>query len=48
MGFHRLTVPSYYGGLPGGYDYINNAVSGTPANANGVLPSGPNTGITVP
>lgn len=44
MGFHRLTVPSYYGGLPGGYDYINNAVSGTPANANSVLPSGPNSG----
>lgn len=42
--FHRLTVPSYFGGLPSGYDYINNATSGTPANANGVLTYGPNIG----
>lgn len=42
--FHRLTVPSYQGGLPGGYDYINNAVVGTPASANGVLGGGPNSG----
>jgi hypothetical protein len=44
MGFHRLAVPSYTGGLPGGYDYINNATSGTPALANGALASGPNSG----
>lgn len=44
MGFHRLTTPSYTGGLPGGYDYINNAVSGTPADANGVLSGGTNVG----
>src|SRR5579862_2419668 len=44
MPFHRLTVPSYNGGLPAGYDYVNNAVSGTPAPANGVLVAGPNTG----
>lgn len=42
--FHRLAVPSYNGGLPAGYDYINNAVVGTPANANGVLTYGPNSG----
>lgn len=24
MAFHRLVVPTYFGGLPGGYDYINN------------------------
>ena len=37
MGFHRLTVPGYPGGLRGGDDYINNAVSGTPAPASNVL-----------
>jgi hypothetical protein len=42
--FHRLTVPSYFGGLPSGFDYINNATSGTPAIANGVLSYGPNIG----
>lgn len=42
--FHRLTVPSYFGGLPAGYDYINNAISGTPAFANDVLAGGPNVG----
>ena len=40
MAFHRLTVPSYTGGLPGGYDYINNATSGTPAPADGALGAG--------
>lgn len=44
MAFHRLTVPSYTGGLPGGYDYINNAVSGTPALADGAKAGGLNTG----
>lgn len=44
MAFHRLTVPSYTGGLPGGYDYVNNAVSGTPAPADGVKSGGPNDG----
>jgi len=33
MPFHRLVVPTYLGGLPSGYDYINNAISGTPAPA---------------
>jgi len=42
--FHRLTVPTYYGGLPGGYDYINNAISGTPAAADGAKVGGPNAG----
>jgi hypothetical protein len=42
--FHRLTVPSYFGGLPAGYDYINNAISGTPANADVQKASGPNIG----
>lgn len=44
MTFHRLTVPTYFGGLPGGADYINNAISGTPAFANGALVAGPNSG----
>jgi hypothetical protein len=34
MPFHRLAVPSYFGGLPGGYDYINNALAGTPSFVN--------------
>lgn len=44
MPFHRLAVPSYFGGLPGGFDYINNALTGTPAFADGVKSGGPNAG----
>lgn len=45
MSFHRFTVPSYTGGLPGGYDYINNALSGTPATYDTARSDGgPNTG----
>jgi hypothetical protein len=44
MGFHRLTVPTYFGGLPGSYDYINNAVAGTPAPADGAKGVGVNAG----
>lgn len=45
MAFHRFAVPSYTGGLPSGYDYINNAVSGTPAAAAGPRSDGgPNNG----
>lgn len=45
MAFHRLAVPSYFGGLPGGYDYINNATAGTPAPAGGPrADGGPNNG----
>lgn len=44
MGFHRLQVPVYTGGLPGGYDYINNALVGTPALADGPRAAGPNAG----
>lgn len=44
MAFHRLTIPSYYGGLPGGYDYINNAGGGTPSFADGQKIGGPNAG----
>lgn len=44
MGFHRLSTPVYSGGLRAGDDYINNAASGTPAPANGVLISGVNAG----
>lgn len=40
MGFHRLVVPVYAGGLRGGDDYINNAVAGTPAPADGALGAG--------
>ena len=42
--FHRLAVPTYFGGLPAGYDYVNNATSGTPAYANGALTGGTNVG----
>jgi hypothetical protein len=44
MPFHRLTIPTYYGGLPTGYDYINNADGGTPAPADGKKIGGPNNG----
>jgi len=45
MSFHRLIVPTYFNGLPGGYDYINNALSGTPALAPGARSDGgPNNG----
>ena len=40
MGFHRLTTPVYAGGLRGGDDYINNAIAGTPAPADGALGAG--------
>lgn len=48
MAFHRLAVPTYFGGLPGGYDYINtpslNGDPGTAAFADGKKTSGPNQG----
>lgn len=40
MGFHRLTTPTYAGGLRVGDDYINNAGGGTPAPADTVLAGG--------
>lgn len=44
MGFHRLATPTYLGGLPAGFDYVNNAISGTPAPADGVKGTGTNAG----
>ncbi len=48
MPFHRLTVPSYYGGLPGSYDYINDPVTngdaGVAAFADNKKASGTNAG----
>lgn len=50
MAFHRLTVPSYFGGLPAGYDLINDpthpsvAGSGVAALADGLKSGGPNDG----
>jgi hypothetical protein len=48
MAFHRLVVPTYYGGLPGGYDYINspslNGDPGSDAFADSKKGSGPNQG----
>ncbi len=48
MPFHRLAVPTYFGGLPGGYDYINspstNGDPGTAAFTDGKKSSGPNQG----
>lgn len=46
--FHRLVVPTYFGGLPGGYDYINdpsaNGDPGSAAFADGKKGAGPNQG----
>lgn len=46
--FHRLVAPTYSGGLPGGYDYINdpaaNGDAGVPAFADGKKSGGPNDG----
>ena len=42
--FYRRTAPAYFGGLPAGYAYINNLLSGTPAFADGAKGSGPNAG----
>jgi len=42
--FHRLTAPTYIGGLPGGYDYINNLLVGTPAPVDPAKVGGPNAG----
>lgn len=46
--FHRLTPPSYHGGLPAEYDYINdpsaNGDSGAPALADDKKVGGPNAG----
>jgi hypothetical protein len=48
MAFHRYSVPSYFGGLPGGYDYINDPVTngdaGVAAFADGKKASGTNAG----
>ena len=45
MAFHRLSVPSYFGDLPVGYDYINNAdTPSTQAAADNAKSGGPNTG----
>jgi hypothetical protein len=42
--FHRLVAPTYFDGLPTGYDYINNATSGTPAPSDGPRAVGPDAG----
>ena len=42
--FHRLTVPTYFGGLPSNFDYINNAGAGIPALADGQRADGINQG----
>lgn len=48
MAFHRLVTPTYFGGLPGGYDYINtpslNGDPGSPAPMDGKKGSGTNQG----
>lgn len=50
MGFHRLTTPAYFGGLPGGYDYLNTPSdpsvggSGVPALVGAKKSGGPNDG----
>lgn len=50
MTFHRLTVPSYFGGLPAGYDLINDPThvsvggAGVAAIADGPKNGGPNDG----
>ena len=42
--FHRLTIPSYFGGLSGDYGYINNGLDPTAAAADGAKVGGPNAG----
>lgn len=48
--FHRLALPTYFGGLPPGYDYLNNPQdptvggSGVPALVDSVKSGGPNDG----
>jgi hypothetical protein len=46
--FHRLNVPTYFGGLPAGFDYLNtpslSGGSGTPAYMDGKKVGGPNDG----
>jgi len=48
--FHRLTTPTYYGGLPSGADYLNTPTdpsvggSGVPAYFDGKKTGGPNDG----
>lgn len=48
MAFHRLATPTYFGGLPSGYDYINNPSAngdaGVPAFADNKKASGVNAG----
>lgn len=50
MGFHRLTTPSYFGGLPAGYDRINTPSdpsvggAGVPALTSAKKSGGPNDG----
>ena len=48
MGFHRRSTPTYFGGLPAGYDYINNPAlngdPGAPAPADGKKAAGVNQG----
>jgi len=46
--FHRLSVPTYFGGLPSGFDYINtpslSGGTGVPAYMDGKKIGGPNDG----
>ena len=46
--FHRLSVPTYYGGLPSGYTYLNSPSlvggTGAPAPIDGRKTGGPNDG----
>ena len=42
MPYHRLTSPSYFGGLPAGYDFINAGLA--PALVDGAKVGGPNAG----
>jgi hypothetical protein len=48
MAFHRFTTPSYFGGLPGGYDLINVTSGGTGAGGSAFADvakiGGPNAG----
>lgn len=42
--FHRYAAPSYNGGLPANYDYLNNATSGVPSDTSDALAAGTNVG----
>jgi hypothetical protein len=46
--FHRLVAPTYHGGLPGAYDYINDPANNTPPDPGAPAPADGKKGGTPP